>query len=99
MEKRMDDAPKTPPQALSRRLLLRNVTVGGAVIFTAATGTHRMAAAQTKVAKKVVAYQDQPHDGQSCGNCLQFEPPSACKVVEGVITPTGWCQVWAKKTA
>jgi High potential iron-sulfur protein len=95
----MDNTPTKRPGELSRRALLRHAAAGGAVALGTAGGANRMAAAQTKVAQKVVAYQDKPHDGQSCGNCLQFEPPNACKVVEGVISPNGWCQIWAKKPA
>ena len=60
-------------------------------------GGNRTAEAQTKAAKSVVGYQDTPHDGQRCDNCLQFQPPDACKVVEGTIAPAGWCKVYVKK--
>jgi hypothetical protein len=62
-------------------------------------GESRMAAAQTKAAKTVVGYQDTPHDSQRCDNCLQFVPPSSCKVVDGNISPSGWCKVYVKKPA
>jgi len=29
---------------------------------------------------------------------MLFEPPNACKVVEGEINPSGWCQLFVKKT-
>ena len=50
-----------------------------------------------KMAKTAVAYQDTPHGDQNCANCKFFEPPSSCKVVDGVISPNGWCKLWAKK--
>jgi hypothetical protein len=34
---------------------------------------------------------------QECDNCSQFEPPSSCKVVDGTISPTGWCKVYVRK--
>jgi hypothetical protein len=55
-------------------------------------------AQQTKVAKTVVAYQDTPKEGHSCAGCSLFEPPNACKVVEGTISPSGWCKLWAPKS-
>jgi hypothetical protein len=50
-----------------------------------------------KVTQSSVAYQDSPKDGNSCANCSLFEPPSACKTVDGTISPKAWCKIWAKK--
>jgi hypothetical protein len=97
MEKTMDYTSKPASAVLSRRAMLRNVSAGGAVILGTVIGTCRMAEAQTKATKQAVSYQDKPHDDQRCDNCLQFEPPSACKVVEGSVSPSGWCLIWAKK--
>lgn len=85
---------------LSRRALLRNLalTAGGAAMLGATTSGNR-AAAQTKVAQKSVAYQDKPKGEQRCDNCMQFEAPSSCKVVEGTIAPSGWCGLYVKKPA
>ena len=80
----------------SRRRLLRNfaLTAGGAAMFGA---TMRGAAAQTKVAQAAVGYQATPQGAAQCDNCLQFAPPSSCKVGDGVIAPSGWCKIYAKK--
>ncbi|TDH63336.1 hypothetical protein E2C06_07340 [Dankookia rubra] len=45
----------------------------------------------------MVMYQDKPKDGQKCGGCLHFQPPNACAIVAGNISPEGWCAVWAAK--
>lgn len=84
---------------LSRRVILRTAALAGAstAILGPIIGREGTATAQTKVPKTVVGYQDTPHDGQRCDNCLQFEPPSACKVVEGNVAPAGWCKVYVKK--
>jgi High potential iron-sulfur protein len=98
----MDDAPKSWSAELSRRSILRNLTVtaaGTATLGTMISGNRQAAAQTTKLAKTVVAYQDTPHDGQRCDNCLQFEPPSSCKVVAGEIAAAGWCKVYVKKPA
>jgi len=70
-------------------------TVAGAVAALA-VGAHQISA-QTKASKTVVAYQDQPKGNQRCQNCINFEPPSACKVVEGEVGPQGWCRAYAPK--
>ena len=85
---------------LSRRAILRNLAVGagGAAILGASAGGNP-AAAQTKVAQKAVSYQDKPKGAERCDNCTQFEAPASCKVVEGTISPNGWCGVYVKKPA
>jgi hypothetical protein len=50
------------------------------------------AAAAPKISKKAVAYQDQP-DGDKQW-CAQFQPPDACKMVEGPISPQGSCRIF-----
>src|SRR5579863_5306849 len=97
----MQDQPKFRSAPISRRSLLRNVTLaaGGAAVLGTAAPAERAEAADTKVAQKAVAYQDTPKGPQRCDNCTYFEPPASCKVVAGTISPSGWCQLYAKKPA
>jgi hypothetical protein len=45
-----------------------------------------------------VQYQTQPKGDQKCGGCLHFIAESnTCKLVEGQISPDGWCILWAQK--
>ena len=84
----------------SRRIWLKNAGVGIAL----APWLARSARAQAKASKEAMKYQDQPKDGQRCDSCMQFLPgPKAgangtCKVVEGSISPNGWCIAYAKKS-
>ncbi|MCC6195484.1 MAG: hypothetical protein IT518_13555 [Burkholderiales bacterium] len=55
------------------------------------------ASAQGKVPKAAMKYQDHPNADKKCSNCLQFVPPDACTIVEGKISPDGYCIAWAKK--
>lgn len=51
-----------------------------------------------KLSKAQVKYQEQPKGDQHCANCLQFLAESnTCKVVDGPISPQGWCTVWVKR--
>lgn len=64
-----------------------------------APGTDSAAApAPAKVSQASVQYQAQPKGDQKCSNCLHFIAPNACKVVEGVISPDGWCVIWVGQT-
>ena len=70
--------------------------IGVAVIGGALTATTARAQAK-KVAQAQAQYQDSPKNGQQCSDCVQFLPPSSCKLVDGKIDPKGWCMFFVKK--
>jgi hypothetical protein len=59
----------------------------------------RAASAGTKVSQPTVQYQATPKDGQDCDDCANFVAPGGCKLVDGDISPKGWCRLWTKKAA
>jgi high potential iron-sulfur protein len=83
----------------SRRILLKNIAVLAVVPLIA-----RPAHAQAKASKQAMKYQDQPNNGQQCDTCVQYVPGAnakangTCKVVEGPISPKGWCIAYVKKS-
>jgi hypothetical protein len=74
--------------ALSRRSIMQ------AALGAAAAIVPRPAAAEPTISKEAVAYQDQPQGDKECDKCVQFVPPSSCKVVEGQISPHGSCRIF-----
>lgn len=51
-----------------------------------------------KSSQASVQYQDQPKGDQKCDGCLHFIAESyTCKVVEGQISPNGWCILWIQQ--
>jgi hypothetical protein len=78
---------------VSRRTVL--IAAAGAGPLLALTGGE----AQAKLAQTAVKYQTDPKDGKQCDGCIQFVAPNACKLVDGDISPTGWCLLWVKKPA
>jgi hypothetical protein len=78
---------------LGRRALLQYAAgaAGGAAILCASPNA---ATAAPKISKAAVAYQDHPDGDKRCGKCAQFQPPDACKLVEGPISPQGFCQIF-----
>jgi hypothetical protein len=64
-----------------------------------APGANSAAPAATgKVSQASVQYQAQPKGEQKCGSCQNFIAESnSCKLVDGQISPEGWCSLWAKK--
>jgi hypothetical protein len=52
-----------------------------------------------KASKALMKYRDEPNGEEQCSNCMQFIPASGeCKVVEGSISPNGWCTAYVKKS-
>jgi hypothetical protein len=52
------------------------------------------AIAQPKMTRKQAEYQDEPKGIMMCGTCTLFIPPAGCKVVEGDVAVTGWCNAF-----
>ncbi len=85
---------------ISRRSLLKGaVGITGFALASALT-----AKAQGKATKAAMQYQDKPKDGQKCSDCRFFTAGKTstangtCQVVEGSISPQGWCTAYAKKS-
>ena len=87
----------------SRRSLIKGAVllVGAAIVSSLATANK--AFADTKLAKADVKYQDEPKAGKDCDDCIQFIPgktskvKGTCKIVEGDISPTGYCLAFTPK--
>lgn len=87
---------------VSRRSFMKAATLlaGGAAL---AAMHARPAAAQQKASKAAMQYRTTPNGKQECSNCLQFIPGKSatadgtCKVVEGAISPHGYCIAYAPK--
>ena len=81
----------------------RRIALKRCAALVAATCAARGSLAQTKASKKAMQYQDAPKNGQQCDTCMQWIPPPSagapggCKVVEGPISPKGWCVAYVKK--
>jgi hypothetical protein len=76
----------------------RRKLICGAMACAAAGLTQaaiRPAHAQDKMSKQEAEYQDTPKDIRMCATCTLYEPPKSCKVVEGDVSPSGWCKVFA----
>jgi len=75
--------------------------VANSVPPTAPAPTEQAASSVTDrtVPPESVRYQLQPNGEQQCNGCLNFVAESnTCKLVEGPISPTGWCILWDGKS-
>jgi hypothetical protein len=94
-EDEMTNHPQKQSASPNRRtIILRGiacVAAGGALIGAAGSAN------AGKMIQSVASYQTSPKGDQKCDNCLLFQAPAACQVVDGTISPAGWCKFWAKK--
>lgn len=83
------------PAPICRRAFVQYTigAVGGAALYCARPTS---ATAAPKISKKAVAYQDHPDGDKQCQKCAQFQPPDACKLVEGPISPQGSCRIFVR---
>jgi len=91
----MADKIKDLPTGVSRRQLLRGacIAAGGAAVLAGS-----VIPAQAKMTQKAAGYQETPKDSASCSNCALFKAPNSCTLVDGTISPNGWCRFYAKKS-
>lgn len=82
---------------ISRRSVLRQAVLLAGAGLAASVLPDKTALAQQKASKASMKYQDKPDGDKKCSDCLQFVPPGSCKVVEGAISPNGYCIAWVKK--
>ena len=77
----------------SKRNFLRSALIGiaGAISWP----TRLFGASGDKLSKQQAEYQDGPKGIQMCATCTLFAAPRSCKVVEGDISPDGWCKSYA----
>ena len=82
---------------LSRRSVLTRFALLAGGALAAGVVRNNEALAQAKATKEAMKYQDKPSGDKQCSNCLQFVAPNGCKVVDGTVSPSGYCIAWVKK--
>jgi hypothetical protein len=99
MQTRKSAAAKT--NRLSRRLFLgksfTGMVIAGMAVMPAwarerHSGLLQLAQGKGKISKAEAGYRDSPNNGQQCAGCTHFRGPSNCEIVEGPISPRGWCR-------
>jgi High potential iron-sulfur protein len=90
----MTEPSRTQSSTLSRRIVLLR---GAGCAAGAAASLLPLRQAQAKMKQPAVEYQDTPKGDQQCSNCSLFQEPNECTLVEGNISPAGWCKFWVKK--
>ena len=79
-------------QYMTNGISRRTVLATGAGVAAGLMGSARAEAQTGKVSQSAAAYQNGPNNGQSCAGCTHFRAPSSCELVDGAISPQGWCK-------
>ena len=82
---------------VSRRDFLNLAAVGGGTLIAAGMAA-RAVAAPKKFSQQQAKYQPVPKNGQRCQNCALWQSPTSCQVVEGLVSPAGWCMLYQAKS-
>ena len=95
----MQNIKTLPSEHMSRRVLFQaaGLFIGATAVSAVVLTTSEAHAAAAKVHQATVSYQTTPKGRSRCDNCTKFQAPNACLTVEGVISPSGWCSVYAPK--
>jgi hypothetical protein len=86
-------------EGISRRGMLKGgaLLAGGALAADAIFTALPARADAGKVPKSAVAYLGSPRGDNRCELCVQYQPPSDCKLVQGAVSPLGSCTLFARK--
>jgi len=90
------------PFRRSRRGLLKAAALfGGAALgraFDAAAQDAKPKVIMKKYSKERVGYRDEPYQGRTCAKCVLYAGDGICAIVEGQVSPEGWCMQWTPAT-
>jgi len=64
----------------------------------AAPDANKPKAAMKKYSKERVGYRDEPYLGRTCGKCVLYAGDGNCAIVDGQVSPDGWCTQWTPAT-
>ena len=81
---------------LSRRSIVKGAALLAGGTLIACMMASKEAFAQ-KASKESMQYQDKPNGDKQCSNCAQFISNNSCQIVEGTISPQGYCISWQQK--
>ena len=84
--------------ASRRRILCNGAIILGAALSGALLASHAATAGSAKTSQAGAGYRNSPNGDARCDKCMQFQPPSGCKIVDGVISPSGSCSFFASRT-
>lgn len=92
----MSDQKKMSGRSVSRRDFLNMAAIGSGALIAVGL-TDRASAAAKKFSQQQAHYQPVPKSGERCQNCALWQSPTSCQVVDGQVSPAGWCILYQRK--
>ncbi len=95
--------PEVFNETVSRRSFLKGGALLASIAVVSATGAMTKSA-YAGVPKAAVQYVGHPDGDKECSNCIQYLPGAntnangTCKLVDGDISPRGYCAAYSRKT-
>ena len=83
--------------SFSRRKFLGIAAVSGGALLVAGLA-ESVSAEPNKFTQEKAHYQSVPKHGQRCQTCALWQAPTSCQVVEGKVSPAGWCILYQAKS-
>jgi hypothetical protein len=77
--------------------LRRVAAIGGGAVIAIGIAGSSSAAPKKKFTQQQAKYQPIPKSGQRCQTCALWQSPASCQVVEGTVSPAGWCILYQPK--
>jgi len=93
----MSEQDKLGSRSVSRRDLLNFAALGSGAVIAITIGGQGSAAPK-KFTQQQAKYQAVPKNGQRCQTCSLWQSPTSCQVVEGAVSPAGWCMLYQPKS-
>ena len=94
----MSDAQNHCRASVSRRGFLNAAAIGAGGALIAAGLPVSASAERKKFTQQQAHYQAIPKSGQRCRDCALYQAPTSCQVVEGQVSPAGWCILYQAKS-
>ena len=79
---------------MRRGLTRRSILAAGLGLVAVPARADAPAANPNKIPQTAAQYQPTPKGMFSCAVCTFFIKPKSCKVVDGDVSPTGWCKLF-----
>ena len=83
---------------VGRRRWLLNLALATAAAGVIAKPSAAAESKAKKYTKERVGYRDEPYEGRTCSKCVLYAGEGECAIVEGKVSPTGWCVQWTPAT-
>ena len=86
----------------SRRRMLQSLFAGIIGSFSFQTRAedikHTPPRGLKKRSRESVGYRDFPYEKRSCAKCMLYVGDGECVIIEGKVSPDGWCNQWTPPT-